>query len=121
MKMSINIKINNITYSNVNTVKLPLSDGTGYATFVLNETSDDNTENAPGDTPSGSLLPSNGLIDYFDFRNCEYNNAGSGGSTIVSSSEGSGGLYCWANNAVTVITTALHIPDFNGNFIVFPF
>lgn len=99
--MSINIKINNITYSNVNAVKLPLSDGTGYATFVLNETSDDNTENAPGDTPSGSLLPSNGLIDYFDFRNCEYNNAGSGGSTIVSSSEGSGGLYCWANNAVT--------------------
>lgn len=99
--MSINIKINNITYSNVNTVKLPLSDGTGYATFVLNETSDDNTGDTPGDAPSGSLLPNNGLIDYFDFRNCEYNNTGSGGSTIISSSKGSGGLYCWANNAVT--------------------
>ena len=57
---------------------------------------------APDNTPGGNAsLIKSGLVDYFDFRNCEYNNLGSGGSTIISSSEGSGGLYCWANNAVT--------------------
>lgn len=46
-------------------------------------------------------MPTDGLVDYFDFRNCEYNNAGSGGSTIIKATQGNGSLFTWANNVVT--------------------
>lgn len=46
-------------------------------------------------------LPTDGLVDYFDFRTCEYNNVGSGGPTLIQPTQGSGQLYTWANNAVT--------------------
>lgn len=36
--MSVNIKLNNVVYNGVNTVKLPLATGTGYAFFNLGET-----------------------------------------------------------------------------------
>lgn len=45
-------------------------------------------------------LPTDGLVDYFDFRICEYNNEGSGGSTLINASQGNGGAYCWAKNQV---------------------
>lgn len=50
-------------------------------------------------------LPTDGLLDFFDFRTCEYNNAGSGGSTLIHPTQGNGQLYTWANNAVTEQST----------------
>lgn len=46
-------------------------------------------------------LPTDGLVSYFDFRTCEYNNAGSGGSTLIQPTQGNGQLFTWANNMVT--------------------
>lgn len=45
-------------------------------------------------------LPTDGLVSYFDFRTCEYNNAGSGGSTLIQPTQGNGQLFTWANNVV---------------------
>lgn len=45
-------------------------------------------------------LPTDGLVGYFDFRTCEYNNAGSGGSTLIQPTQGNGQLFAWSNNAV---------------------
>ena len=45
-------------------------------------------------------MPTNGLVDLFDFRTCTYNNSGSGGSTLINATQGNGGLYAWANNCV---------------------
>lgn len=45
-------------------------------------------------------LPTDGLVSYFDFRTCEYNNAGSGGSTLIQPTQGNGQLFTWLNNAV---------------------
>lgn len=56
-------------------------------------------ESGGGDTTAE--LVTDGLVSYFDFRTCEYNNAGSGGSTLIQPTQGSGQLYTWANNAVT--------------------
>ena len=45
-------------------------------------------------------LITDGLVDYFDFRTCEYNNTASGGATTISATQGTGQLYAWANNCV---------------------
>lgn len=55
-------------------------------------------ESGGGDTTAE--LPTDGLVSYFDFRTCEYNNAGSGGSTLIQPIQGSGQLFTWANNCV---------------------
>lgn len=52
-----------------------------------------------GDTEAA--LPTDGLVDYFDFRTVEYNNSGAGSSTTIAPTQGDGQLYTWANNAVT--------------------
>ena len=46
-------------------------------------------------------LPTDGLVALFDFRTCEYNNAGSGGSTLIQPTQGSGQLYAWVNNCIS--------------------
>lgn len=46
-------------------------------------------------------LPTDGLVAYFDFRTCEYNNAGSGGSTLIQPTRGNGQLFAWTNNMVS--------------------
>ena len=46
-------------------------------------------------------LPTDGLVGYFDFRTCEYNNKGSGGTTLIQPTQGNGRLFTWANNMVT--------------------
>lgn len=56
-------------------------------------------ESGGGDTTAE--LVTDGLVSYFDFRTCEYNNAGSGGSTLVQPTQGNGQLFTWSNNAVT--------------------
>ena len=48
-----------------------------------------------------AALPEDGLITYFDFRTTTYNNAGSGGSTTIAPTKGSGQLYSWANNCIS--------------------
>lgn len=47
-----------------------------------------------------SELPQDGLIDVFDLRTATYNNSGSGGSTIINATQGSGGLFVWSKNVV---------------------
>lgn len=47
-------------------------------------------------------LPTDGLLDYFDFRTCEYNNAGTGGCTTISATQGDGQLFSWAKDGVEV-------------------
>lgn len=59
------------------------------------------TANASEVQQQEATLPTDGLVSYFDFRNCKYNNNGSGGSTLISATQGNGGLYCWAKNMVT--------------------
>jgi hypothetical protein len=46
-------------------------------------------------------LITDGLMAYFDFRTAAYDNAGSGGSTLITPTQGNGHLFTWANNAVT--------------------
>lgn len=53
------------------------------------------------ETPINAELPTDGLLDFFDLRSAEYNNSGSGGSTLVKSTQGNGGLFAWANNIIT--------------------
>lgn len=50
---------------------------------------------------SSSEMVTDGLVNYFDFRNVEYNNKGAGGSTIISATQGNGSLFTWKNDAVT--------------------
>ena len=50
---------------------------------------------------SSSEMVTDGLVNYFDFRNVEYNNKGAGGSTIISATQGNGSLFTWINDAVT--------------------
>lgn len=50
---------------------------------------------------SGSEMVTDGLVNYFDFRNAKYNNDGTGGSTIITATQGKGSLYTWAKNMVT--------------------
>ena len=45
-------------------------------------------------------LPIDGLMGYFDFRTCEYNNEASGGSASIQPTQGNGQLYAWQKNAV---------------------
>lgn len=52
-----------------------------------------------GDT-SDELI-TDGLLDYFDFRTCVYNNEGAGGSTLIQPTQGNGQLFTWANNVIT--------------------
>ena len=47
-------------------------------------------------------LITDGLLDYFDFRNCSYNNTASGGATTISATQGTGQLFVWANNCIEV-------------------
>lgn len=51
---------------------------------------------------SSSEMVTDGLVNYFDFRNAKYNNDGAGGSTIINATQGNGSLYTWAKNMVTV-------------------
>lgn len=46
-------------------------------------------------------LPIDGLVGYFDFRTCEYNNKGSGGTTLIQPTQGNGHLFTWAKDVVT--------------------
>ena len=50
---------------------------------------------------SGDEMITNGLVNYFDFRNAKYNNEGAGNSTIINATKGNGSLYTWAKNMVT--------------------
>jgi hypothetical protein len=50
---------------------------------------------------SSSEMVTDGLVNYFDFRNAKYNNDGAGGSTIINATQGNGSLYTWAKNMVT--------------------
>lgn len=50
---------------------------------------------------SSSEMVTDGLVNYFDFRNVKYNNDGAGGSTIINATQGNGSLYTWAKNMVT--------------------
>lgn len=50
---------------------------------------------------SSSEMVTDGLVNYFDFRNAKYNNDGAGGSTIINATQGKGSLYTWAKNVVT--------------------
>lgn len=50
---------------------------------------------------SSSEMVTDGLVNYFDFRNAKYNNDGAGGSTIINATQGNGSLYAWAKNMVT--------------------
>lgn len=50
---------------------------------------------------SSSEMVTDGLVNYFDFRNAKYNNDGTGGSTIITATQGKGSLYTWAKNMVT--------------------
>lgn len=42
-------------------------------------------------------MPTNGLVDLFDFRNCEYDNSS---TTKIKATKGNGGLYGWFNSGV---------------------
>lgn len=50
---------------------------------------------------SSSEMVTDGLVNYFDFRNAKYNNDGAGKSTIISATQGNGSLFTWINDAVT--------------------
>lgn len=96
--MGVNIKLNGITYNDVESVKLPLADNAGeYALFNLVVDGED----TGGDEGGEPVLITDGLVNYFDFRSCEYNNNGAGGSTIISASQGDGSLFCWSTGKVT--------------------
>lgn len=49
-----------------------------------------------------AALPEDGLISYFDFRTTTYDNAGSGGKTTIAPTKGSGQLYTWSNNSISM-------------------
>ena len=49
-----------------------------------------------------AALPEDGLVGYFDFRTTTYDNASSGGKTTIAPTKGSGQLYAWANNSISV-------------------
>lgn len=49
-----------------------------------------------------AALPEDGLISYFDFRTTTYDNVGSGGKTTIAPTKGSGHLYIWANNSISM-------------------
>lgn len=65
-------------------------------------------------------LITDGLLDYFDLRTCEYNNEGAGSTTLIQPTQGNGQLYTWTKNAVTeqneygVDTTRQFMYDVNG-------
>lgn len=50
---------------------------------------------------SGDEMITDGLVNYFDFRNAKYNNEGAGNSTIINATKGNGSLFTWIQNAVT--------------------
>ena len=50
---------------------------------------------------SSSEMVTDGLVNYFDFRNVKYDNKGAGKSTIISATQGNGSLFTWKNDAVT--------------------
>lgn len=50
---------------------------------------------------SGDEMITDGLVNYFDFRNAKYNNEGAGNSTIINATKGNGSIFTWANNMVT--------------------
>lgn len=50
---------------------------------------------------SGDEMITDGLVNYFDFRNVKYNNEGAGNSTIINATKGNGSLFTWAKNKVT--------------------
>lgn len=50
---------------------------------------------------SGSEMVTDGLVNYFDFRNAKYNNDGAGGSTIITATQGKGSLFNWGKNTIT--------------------
>lgn len=58
------------------------------------------TITAAGNSSSGEMI-TDGLVNYFDFRNAKYNNDGTGGSTIINATQGNGSLFTWAKNIVT--------------------
>ena len=50
---------------------------------------------------SSSEMVTDGLVNYFDFRNAKYNNDGAGGSTIINATQGNGSLFNWGKNTIT--------------------
>lgn len=50
---------------------------------------------------SSSEMVTDGLVNYFDFRNVKYDNKGAGKSTIIGATQGNGSLFTWINDAVT--------------------
>jgi hypothetical protein len=50
---------------------------------------------------SSSEMVTDGLVNYFDFRNAKYNNDGAGGSTIITATQGKGSLFNWGKNTIT--------------------
>lgn len=59
------------------------------------------TAKAISNSSGGTGLVTDGLVDYFDFRTVTYNNTGTGGSTLITPTQGKGQLYAWSNNVVT--------------------
>lgn len=59
------------------------------------------TQSSSGGGSTGGEMVTDGLENYFDFRNAKYNNAGSGGSTIITATQGNGSLFTWTTDAVT--------------------
>lgn len=86
-----------ITSTVVSGKVINISSVTGNIVITVTTTA---SSSGGGSGSSGEMI-TNGLVNYFDFRNAEYNNVGSGGSTIIEATQGNGSLFCWANNMVT--------------------
>ena len=81
-----------ITSSVVSGSTITISEVTGNVVITVTTTES---------SSSGGGMVTDGLENYFDFRTATYNNDGSGGSTIISATQGNGSLYTWAKNIVT--------------------
>ena len=82
-----------ITSSAVSETTITISSVTGNVVITVTTTESGSS--------SGGGMVTDGLVDYFDFRTATYNNEGSGGSTIISASQGNGILFVWAKNSVS--------------------
>ena len=90
---SVNITMGgtDITSTAYNNGTINISSVTGNIVITITATS----------SSSGSEMVTDGLVNYFDFRNAKYNNDGAGGSTIITATQGKGSLFNWEKNTIT--------------------
>lgn len=90
---SVNITMGgtDITSTAYNNGTINISSVTGNIVITITATS----------SSSGSEMVTDGLVNYFDFRNAKYNNDGAGGSTIITATQGKGSLFNWGKNTIT--------------------